>query len=54
MTVEVSTISPDMGILEAAHFFLNRRYRRFPVVKDGKLIGLLTQTDVMKAVNDLK
>ncbi len=53
MTKDVITINSNMGILEAAYYFLERRYRRFPVVKDGKLIGLLTQTDVMRAVNDI-
>lgn len=53
MTTEVTTINERMGMLEAAHFFLDRRFRRFPVVKNGKLIGLLTQTDVMRAMNDL-
>ena len=53
MTTNVTTIEASMGILEAANFFLQRRFRRFPVVKDGKLIGLLTQTDVMRAMNDL-
>ena len=53
MTTEVTTISSNITILDAAHFFLAQRYRRFPVVEDGKLIGLLTQTDLMKAVNGL-
>ena len=52
MTTSVTTIVAGMGILEAAHFFLEKRFRRFPVVKNGKLIGLLTQTDVMRAMND--
>ena len=53
MTTNVITIDSRMGMLEAAHFFLDRRFRRFPVVKNGKLIGLLTETDVMRAMNDL-
>ena len=53
MTTDVTTISPTITILDAAHFFLAQRYRRFPVVENGKLIGLLTQTDLMKAVNGL-
>ncbi len=53
MTQNVITIEPNMTVLDAAHFFLNRRFRRFPVVKNGKLIGLLTQTDIIKAVNSL-
>ncbi|MBR9861678.1 CBS domain-containing protein [bacterium] len=53
MTTNVTTISKDMTILDAANFFLSRRFRRFPVVNDGKLVGLITQTDLMRAVNDL-
>ena len=53
MTTNVTTIDERMGMLEAAHFFLDRRFRRFPVVKNGKLVGLLTQTDVMRAMSDL-
>jgi CBS domain-containing protein len=52
MTISVTTIEAEMGILEAAHFFLERKFRRFPVMKNGKLIGLITQTDVMRAMND--
>ena len=30
------------------------RLRRFPVIKDGKLVGQISQRDVMKAVKQLK
>ena len=53
MTTNVTTIKPNMTILDAAHFFLSQRYRRFPVTKNGKLVGLLTQTDLMRAMNEL-
>lgn len=53
MTTQVVTIDDRMGVLEAANFFLERRFRRFPVVKNGLLVGLLTQSDVIRAVNDL-
>lgn len=53
MTTNVVTIKPNMTIIDAAHFFLSQRYRRFPVTKNGKLVGLLTQTDLMRAMNEL-
>ena len=53
MTTNVKTIKPNMTVIDAAHFFLSQRYRRFPVTKNGKLVGLLTQTDLMRAMNEL-
>ena len=53
MTKDPLTIDPDMNILDAAQFFLDKKFRRFPVVKNGELVGLLTQADILKAVNDL-
>jgi CBS domain-containing protein len=50
MVKEVKTIHPDMNILEAAKMFLNLRLRRFPVIKDGKLVGQISQRDVLKAL----
>ncbi len=54
MAKEVVSISPDENIFEAAKMFLNRRLRRFPVVRAGKLIGQISQKDIMKAVRDLR
>lgn len=54
MAKEVKTIHPDMNILEAAKMFLNLKVRRFPVIKDGRLVGQISQRDIMKAVHDLK
>ena len=54
MAKNVITVSPDLNIFEAAKMFLEKRLRRFPVVKDGKLIGQISQKDVMKAVLNTK
>lgn len=54
MVREVITIDPDMGILDAAQKFLSVRLRRFPVMKDGKLLGQISQRDILRAVNELK
>lgn len=54
MTTDVQTLDPDTPILEAAQKFLEMKIRRFPVVENGKLIGLFSQSDVLRAANDLK
>lgn len=54
MARDVKTIAPETNIFEAARMFLNMKIRRFPVVKDGKLLGQISQKDVMRAVQGLK
>ena len=54
MSTVLTTISPDTSILDAAELFLKERKRRFPVMENGRLVGLLTQNDIMKAVVALK
>ena len=39
----------NMNIFDAAFKFLSSRRKRFPVVDDKKLIGQLSQKDVLKA-----
>ena len=50
MKKDVITIEPDKDIFDAAQQFLTKKIRRFPVMKDGKLVGQISQTDIMKAV----
>lgn len=54
MVRNVITIEPDINILEAAAKFLSMKVRRFPVMKDGKLIGQISQRDILRAVESLK
>ncbi|MEM9858294.1 MAG: CBS domain-containing protein [Bacteroidota bacterium] len=54
MSTNVQTVNPEMNIFEVAQMFLNMKLRRFPVLKDGKLVGQISQKDVMRAVQKLK
>ena len=54
MATNVTTISPETNIFEAAKMFLNHRLRRFPVVREGKIIGQISQKDIMRAVTTIK
>ncbi len=52
MTKDVATISPDTDIFFVAGVFLNNFYRRMPVVKDGKILGLVSRVDVLRGMRD--
>jgi len=47
-------VSPDMNIYYVAGMFLREHaHRRFPVVEDGKLVGVITRKDILRALRDL-
>jgi CBS domain-containing protein len=54
MVREVITIGPDVNVLDAADKFLSTKVRRFPVMKNGELLGQISQRDVMRAILTLK
>ncbi|MFY0687271.1 MAG: CBS domain-containing protein [Cyclobacteriaceae bacterium] len=54
MAKDVVTIAPDANVFEVANMFLEKRLRRFPVIKNGKLVGQISQKDVMRAFTKLK
>ena len=54
MAINVVTMKRDQNIFEAARMFLQMRFRRFPIVEDGKLLGQISQKDIMKAVLNTK
>ncbi len=54
MKKQIKTISPDASIKEAAEIFFSMRIHRLPVVDDGKLVGIITPTDLLKIVKDMK
>lgn len=49
MTFPVVTIDPDMPIVDALNLMKRERIRRTPVVKDGKLVGIVSDKDLLNA-----
>ncbi len=54
MVRNVETIDGNMNIFDAANKFVEAKRRRFPIVENGKLIGQISQKDVLKAALSLK
>lgn len=54
MTPEPVTIGPGENIMQVAQLFLKLRLRRFPVLDNGKLVGQISQRDVIAAIGALK
>ncbi|AUC16321.1 inosine-5-monophosphate dehydrogenase [Tenacibaculum sp. SZ-18] len=54
MMKEVETIDGNMNIFDAANKFLESKRRRFPIVENGKLVGQISQKDILKAALQMK
>ena len=54
MSKEVDTISPDLNLFDAANRFLVSKRRRFPVVENKKIIGIVSQKDILRTALMLK
>jgi CBS domain-containing protein len=50
MTSEVVTVGPDTDVHEAGRLIASEGHNQLPVVEDGRLVGLITRADVLRAV----
>ncbi|MBQ3737092.1 MAG: CBS domain-containing protein [Candidatus Methanomethylophilaceae archaeon] len=48
------TITPDKPISEAAKIFYDLRIHRLPVVEKGRLVGIVTPTDLLREIRTMK
>ncbi|HBF47614.1 CBS domain-containing protein [Shewanella sp. SG44-2] len=51
MKSPVLTVAPDDSILELAEQMLGAKPKIYPVLNDGKVIGTINRTNVLKAMN---
>ena len=53
MTREVVSVPPDMSVKELVGVFRDKRVGGVPVVEDGKLVGIVTEGDLMAMDADI-
>ncbi|EGG94770.1 CBS domain protein [gamma proteobacterium IMCC1989] len=50
MQTEVVSVTPETSIVEIAQTIMTNRPKNYPVVTDGKLVGLISRSDVLRAL----
>jgi acetoin utilization protein AcuB len=53
MTREPITIAPTATVQEAARRMISARISALPVVQDGRLAGIVTETDLLRVLSEL-
>lgn len=53
MTPEVEWVDADMNIVDLAQRFLDSGFRRFPVLRNNRLVGQISRRDALRALNEL-
>ena len=48
LATEVATVSPDTGLEDAVHLMAERDLERLAVVEDGRLLGVLPRSPVLR------
>ena len=54
VTRSVISVTPETQAADVATLFIGRKIKRVPVVKDGKLLGILSRRDLLKGLLELK
>lgn len=53
MKSSVVAVSPDDSLTQLAQLFLSKPFRRYPVMENGKLVGQISRSDVLRAINSM-
>jgi CBS domain-containing protein len=54
MTRDIRTIDADASVSELATIFRERSIRRYPVVEDGRLVGIISRRELIRLVHDVR
>ena len=53
-TMKVVTINSDESTAQASNLMALGKIKQLPVLKGGKLVGIITSTDIMRAIRVMK
>jgi len=51
MVSDVKTLDAGLDIIAAVQLFLDASFRRFPVMREGQLVGLVSRHDILTALS---
>ena len=54
MTEEVVSVSPEESVREVATLMADRNVNRLPVTENGRLVGIVTRGDIVRAIAQQK
>lgn len=52
MTSELQVMAPDDQLVDVARRFHTQRYLRYPVLDGGRLVGMISRGEVMRALSE--
>ena len=50
MSTSVQTVDADASLMSIAQRFLDRPYRRYPVMRDNRVVGIVSRRDVLRTM----
>jgi len=50
MSTEVEAVNADDSLVDVANRFGESKYRRYPVVQDNRVVGVVARSDVLRAI----
>jgi CBS domain-containing protein len=50
METQIVTVAPETPLAEIVDLFEKHRIKRVPVVEDGKLVGMVSRSDLLRAL----
>lgn len=53
MSVDVETVDADADLIEVADLFRKGRFRRYPVMRGGCIVGIIARHDILRGLDEL-
>ncbi len=54
MTLDTRSLEEDASLDDAADLFCTHNIRRIPIVRDGRLVGIVSRRDLIRFVRDIR